>query len=301
MKLTYKILWLDDQMDDFIEDGIKDELEEFLFDNGFNPDIYPVKDSKKFLELVDNTFDLILTDYNLNDSNGHEIIKKIRSQEFSVMAEILFYTAKAEELAKTDRISRVSFLETNSKLGNHNELVLEEVKKLIGLTIKKFQHIVSMRGMIMHETSSLDLQMANIVKIQLKNPKLKESLKPVLENIFDEILKSAEEKYTRAKSRKAKDILKDNVLFNSSQKIYALGQILNIMKETDFSKDYSNEIILIRNQFAHSELMINDKGKEVFKVKGKELVFDDELCKKIRTDINKHKANLDRLIEKLND
>ena len=45
--------------------------------------------------------------------------------------------------------------------------------------------------------------------------------------------------------------------------------------------------------------MVNAEGKEVFKVRGEELVFDDELCRKIRTDINKHKANLDRLIEQL--
>lgn len=298
MKLTYKILWLDDKIDEFIEDEIISEIEKFLLDNGFKPEVTPLDSTKDFLEAVNDTYDLILTDYHLNDINGHDIIKTIRGQDYSIMSEILFYTAQAD-LVDTDRINRVSFLETNTLLGDHKELVLQAVKSLIGLTIKKFQHIVAMRGMIMHETSSLDLQMAYIVREQLKNPDLKDAIEPVLKSIFDEILKNAEEKYIRAQSRKAKEILRDNVLFNSSQKIYALGQILNIINEPDFSEDYSNEIILIRNQFAHSELTINSEGKEVFQVKGEELVFDEELCKKIRVDINKHKTNLDRLIEQL--
>lgn len=42
------------------------------------------------------------------------------------------------------------------------------IMDLINLTISKFQNIVTMRGMIMQETSSLDLKMDNIVKAQLK-------------------------------------------------------------------------------------------------------------------------------------
>ena len=188
MKLTYKILWLDDKIDEFIEDEIIQEIEEYLISNGFTPEVMALDNTQDFLDTVNDTYDLILTDYHLNDSNGHEIIKTIRGQEYSIMSEILFYTAQAD-LADTDRINRVSFLETNTLLGDHKDLVLQAVKSLIGLTIKKFQHIVAMRGMIMHETSSLDLQMAHIVKTQPKNPEIQESLEPVLESIFDEILK----------------------------------------------------------------------------------------------------------------
>ena len=152
----------------------------------------------------------------------------------------------------------------------------------------------------MQETSSLDLKMENIVRSQLKNPNLAESIKPVLDNIFDSILANAKEKYDKATDRKTKIILKDNVLFNSSQKIIALGEVLKIMKEEDFSKAYTDEIILIRNQFAHSELMKGDDGKEYFKVKNEEVYFDKDLCRNIRKDIIKHALNISKIEELLN-
>ena len=162
-----------------------------------------------------------------------------------------------------------------------------------------FQHIVAMRGMIMQETSSLDLKMENIVKLQLKNPELSKSISPVLENIFDNILANASEKFKKANARKVKDILRDNVLFNSSQKIFALGEILNILEEENFSEDYKKEIILIRNQFAHAELMRNESGKEYFKVKNKEVYFDKDLCREIRKNINKHALNISNIENKI--
>ena len=172
--------------------------------------------------------------------------------------------------------------------------------ELTDLTISKFQHIVTMRGMIMQETSSLDLKMENIVKSQLKNPDLSKEIQPVLENIFSNIHANAREKLKKAEGRKAKDILKDNVLFNSSQKVFALGEILTILKEKNFAEDYTNEIILIRNQFAHAELKKAEDGRDYFKVKGEEVYFDKDLCRKIRKDINKHIMNISVIESKLN-
>jgi len=46
----------------------------------------------------------------------------------------------------------------------HNEKVLLKAKELIELTVKKFQNIIAMRGMIMHETSDLDVTIQEILK-----------------------------------------------------------------------------------------------------------------------------------------
>ncbi|NBB29161.1 hypothetical protein [Cellulophaga sp. BC115SP] len=171
--------------------------------------------------------------------------------------------------------------------------------EVIDLTIAKFQNIVTMRGMIMHETSSLDLKMEEIVRNQLNNPRLKEHIVPLLDTIFDNIFANAKEKYKKAEKRKVNEILKDNVLFNSSQKIFALGAILEIMKEENFAPKYDEEVILIRNQFAHSELKKTKDGKEYFKVKGEEIYFDKELCKKIRRDLNEHITKINNLERKI--
>jgi len=302
MKIDYKILWLDNEIEAFIEDEFIPEIEEHLFAKGFNPIIVTTKNVTDFYSKLDDSYDLILTDFHLNDADGSQVIEEIRKADRSIFTEILFYTAKAD-LKDTDKISRVSFLETNKKTGSHQEVVISEIIKLINLTIKKFEHIVAIRGMIMHETSSLDIIMANLVKSFLDNPTNKDKIEDILKDIFSEIQVNAKEKYDKAVSNKTKIILKDNVLFNASQKVKALGKILKNLEMDDFSEDYENEIIWYRNKFAHAEIFKNEAGKDYFKVKveGKddELIFDEEMCGAIRRNIIKHKLNLNNFSTKL--
>ncbi len=190
MKLEYKILWLDDYIQDFIDLEAIEEIEKHLSNNGFIPNVKTVKKSSDFFTLLDDSFDLILTDFHMNDMNGDEVVEQIRSSQYSIMTEILFYTAKAD-LKDTQKISRVSFLETNASTDEHIEKVISRTIELIDLTIKKFQHIVTMRGMIMHETSSLDEMSFEIITDYLT----KTDNADIKESIFDEIISFYERKF----------------------------------------------------------------------------------------------------------
>ena len=64
-------------------------------------------------------------------------------------------------------------------------------------------------------------------------------------------------------------------------------------------EDFKKEVIRVRNQFAHSVLDTDENGREFFRNKSEGITFDSEFCKKIRKDINKHKKNLDLLIDQL--
>ena len=67
MKLEYKILWLDDKIDDFIDDGYLEEIEEHLIDEEFNPFIDKTNNQQDFYTYLNkNNYDLILTDFHLN-------------------------------------------------------------------------------------------------------------------------------------------------------------------------------------------------------------------------------------------
>lgn len=299
MKLDYKIIWVEDKIDTKPFIALRQNINEHLVNEFFNVHIETAEDFDEFKEKYEasKTFDLIITDLNLNESHGSQVIDFVRDVKH-IMTEIFFYSANSELSAtKLVNSSRITFHQMD-EASAYRELGAS-IMDLINLTISKFQNIVAMRGMIMQETSSLDLKMDNIVKTQLKNPTLSEEIKPVVENIFNNIFANAEEKYKKAKARKSKEILRDNILFNSSQKIYALGEILKILKEENFSGDYSKEIILIRNQFAHAELKINEDGKEYFKVKGEEVYFDEKLCREIRKNIIKHLNNISKLEVKL--
>lgn len=292
MKLDYKILWLDDQIKDFIEDEIIEEVEEYLSLQGFRPEIITTSKSDDFFEKLDNSYDLILTDYHLNDINGDEVIKKIRSQDYSVMTEILFYTAKAD-LKDTDKISRVSFLETNTLLGDHRDEVLRATINLIELTIKKFQSIVAMRGMIMHETSSLDVEMENILQKIVDGS---QSPEEVIATIKKKYIKSNEE--FNKNIDKVDDIESILRTIGASHRWRAIVRILSDGEIKSVMADYEKEIILIRNKFAHAEL-IDDGERQYFRDRKNGLDFNEDFCKKVREDLLKHKGNIDRLNSEL--
>jgi CheY-like chemotaxis protein len=292
MKLDYKILWLDDQIKDFIEDEIIEEVEEYLSLQGFRPEIITTSKSDDFFAKLDNSYDLILTDYHLNDINGDEVIKKIRSQDYSVMTEILFYTAKAD-LKDTDKISRVSFLETNTLLGDHRDEVLRATINLIELTIKKFQSIVAMRGMIMHETSSLDVEMENILQKIFKNSKTPDDITAVIKK-----------KYKKSNEEFNENIDKDDDIesifrtIGASHRWRAIVRNLSAGEIKSVMADYEKEIILIRNKFAHAEL-IDDGERQYFRDRKNGLDFNEDFCKKVREDLLKHKGNIDSLNSEL--
>ncbi len=302
MNLKYKILWLDDKIEElFIEDEYINEVKAYLIGKGFTPIVDTVSNEADFFAKLNDSYDLILTDYNLNEDrtrDGNKIINEVR--EKSIFTEILFYSAMGE-VKESNRLDRITFIETNKKSGYHQEILLKELLKLIDLTIKKFQNIIAMRGMIMHETSSLDAQMIEIIIKSLNNKKI--SFNELACGIYEDLIKLFSNKASFVNECKEKNkfskLTKDNFVFSANYKIQTLSQILKDLSIEDFSSDYKNEINEIRNKFAHAVLEIDDKGREYFKYKADGLIFDENLCENIRKNILKHSENLDSLENEL--
>lgn len=313
MKIDYKILWLDDKIQDFKDDEYIDEIIQHLKKEEFNPIIHETNDQSKFFDyLNNNTYDLILTDFHLNENNnnqgrdGDTIVEAVRAQ--NIFTEILFYTAKAPLQGKL-KWDRISFLETAELPDDHHEEVVIKVKKLIDLTIEKFHDIVVMRGMIMNETSDLDNQKINLINkfINSAEPDSVNQLKLDILNEINEHFSSKLRKVNgkwKIEDKGFRDLIKDDFVFSAAYKIKTLGWILNNISENDFSNQYKEEIINIRNLFAHAilEEEKDDKGKITRKYfKRGDITFDANKCKEIRNNIHKHKENLKKLEEKLNE
>ncbi|WP_315012041.1 hypothetical protein [Capnocytophaga leadbetteri] len=298
MKLEYKILWLDDNKKAIEEDSYSSEIEEHLREKAFIPEIVLVDHKDEFFRNLDSVdFDLILTDFNLNDTDtGDKIIQQVRNR--SIFTEIMFYSAQSE-IKNTINLDRITFLDTSKTTSkNHYQDVIEKAISLIDLTIKKFENIVVMRGMIMQETSSLDTTIENIVNKYIATLD-EENKKLFLDDIFINIEKNVKEKYDKAQSKKYNKILKDNVLFSSDQKIKVLGKILIELKSEDFSNGYSEDIILNRNKLAHAELIKNEQDKYCFKSKGNKIIFDEVFCQNIRKDLIYYREKIENLQEKI--
>lgn len=305
MQIEYKILWLDDQIESFIDDEYVDEIKDYLESEGFEAIIETVDNSDDFFSQLDSTFDLILTDYHMDTMNGDEVVNKIRNDS-KIFSEILFYTAKMD-LKDICKIDRVSFLQTESQGDTHEKAVVKKIKSLIDLTIQKFHDIVVMRGMIMNETSDMDnhkLEMIQnyINKSDTENTEdLKLDILSQINTLFSDKLKYVDGDW-KTKPNGLKKLIKDNFVYSADYKIKTLSWILNQLSEEDFSKEYQDEIIKIRNKFAHAKLEIDLlTGRKFFKHGQDGITFDEAFCKKIRTDIIKHKKNLKSLENKLNE
>tara|TARA_R110002033_G_scaffold170670_3_gene213766 strand:+ start:3848 stop:4777 length:930 start_codon:yes stop_codon:yes gene_type:complete len=303
MKLDYKILWLDDKIKSVVltdyEDDIED-LKDYIKSLGFKETIDFVRTEDELFSKLDEVreYDLIMTDYHLdeikgNTRNGDDIIKTIRERD--IFTEIMFYSAQGE-VKDTDRLDRITFFESFKVLGDdHYEKIFRKAKELIELTVRKFQNIVAMRGMIMHETSILDEFCFELISDYLT----KTDSKKVKESIFDEIISFYKRKFEEVskykKNGRIDKVLNDPLLFSFSQRANTLKSIIEEINFDDFIDEFKLRVIKIRNQFAHSILEINEDGIEVFRNKSEDITFDEELCKQIRLDIINHKGNLDSL------
>jgi CheY-like chemotaxis protein len=305
MKIDYKILWLDDKMNEILDEEYPNEIRTFLINQGFEPSIVPVKNEKEFFEALDDSFDLILTDYHLNETtsntrNGDAIIEEVRNK--SIFTEIMFYSAQGD-LADTVKKDRITFFDTGRIIGNiHYDKIVKKAISLIALTIKKFQHVVVMRGMIMNETSSLDMQMLEIIKLALKSEEINfDELAPKIYDELNELYNSKNEFVNKCrKDSKFLTLTKDNFVFSAEYKIKTLREILGNLDIADFSEEYKEEINSMRNKFAHAILLKDEKtGREYFQHGESGLTFDEDLCKRIRTDIVKHRKNFDNTIAKI--
>ena len=313
MKLDYKILWLDDKIQDFKDDEYIDEIKNYLISEEFNPIIDETNDQSKFFNYLEsNTYDLILTDFHLNESkdnkgiDGNNVVEMVRDK--NVFTEILFYTAKAQLEGKL-KWDRISFLETEQfGKAKHHEKVVEKIIGLINLTIEKFHDIVVMRGMIMNETSYLDEEKKTLLKLFIGLEKYKDNIPQLRDRLFQEVDEFLIEKRGKIdkciENKNLNNLIKDNTLFSADKKISAMSEILQIIGQVDFSNDYKKEIINIRNDFAHAKLEeeIDVNGKVIRKYfKKGNIDFDQSYCRIIRSNIKKHKNNLETLKNKLNE
>jgi CheY-like chemotaxis protein len=300
MKLNYKIIWVEDKIETKPFESIKNNIESFLTDKFFNVDIYTAEDFDEFKEIFEanGSFDLVITDYSLNDSHGNEVIDFIRMDK-NILTEVFFYSANTQlRTVGLANSSRISFY-TLEGTGYHAELQ-RKIEELIALTIAKFEHIVSMRGMIMHEASSLDEQTFEMVVKYVTNTD-----DDIRTKLYDELISFFERKFNDSskfkKNNNINSVIKDPLLLSSAQRANVLSTIIDKKGFDNFIGDFKKDVISIRNQFAHAVLAVNEDGREYFKNKSGDRDFNSEFCKEIRQNIIKHKKNLDDLEVKINE
>jgi CheY-like chemotaxis protein len=291
MKLDYKIVWVEDKIDSKPFIALVKTISNYLENEFFNVTIETAEDVDEFKEkfAIHDKFDLIITDLNLNESHGDEVIDYIRDEKH-IMTEVFFYSANSELKEKPLlNNNRITFYQLDTQ--NVYKALEKEIIELIDLTISKFQHIVSMRGMIMHETSDLDVQ-------------IQELLSQIISvGDSDNIIATIKKKYIKSNDGFNKKMIGLDDLNEILMRIGANHRLRALNRNIDFPEikkhleTYKEDIIDVRNQFAHAVL---DEESQLF-VTHNGLKFNSESCRKIRGDIQKHMKNLESLIEKLSE
>jgi CheY-like chemotaxis protein len=300
MNLNYKILWLDNDLQSYIDNGSVKSVEDFLSERGFEPIIEKVVDEANLDDALSKcNYDLIISDYNLENTTGDVIIENIRNTK-RLDTEILFYTAQSSYKTKPEVKERLAFIERLTfQIGR--DTLLNKIEKVITLSIQKLLELNATRGLITAATSDLDVETEEIImllktKQNTEEDKLKEF---VTEKVVEPLRKRLEKFWENYGTfddyfHKIDAVKKWEILRELLKPLSNENSDIKTFLETN--KTYQNEVIELRNKFAHAKAE-NKDGVTVLKGQlGKEdFEFDEAKCIEIRKNLIKHKNSISSL------
>ena len=301
MKLIYKILWIEDQMNSIR--GRKRVISNYIRDEkGFELEINEIQTFEEFKQKVGfeslKDYDLLLVDLNLDDDesgDGNKIIEEIRNND--IYTEIIFYSshyAHLIDLLKENRTEGIFTSERNQ--------IDTKAKKIIDVTLHKIQDVNNLRGLIMAEVAELDRLKKNI--IQKFNKEADSDFKKYIkEDVFSKIKEDLESLKCLVKVEESEcshdeinlEELQNNFFYDSFKKSRTVNKIKSKKcSQIDFKhEDYRKDVIAKRNVLAHQKEDEDSIGKFLLYPNGDRLEFTEEHCIKIRKDIKKYKTLLE--------
>ena len=310
MQLHYNILWIDNDIEDYIATGDVSSISTYLSELGFVPNLVTVKDEESFDEnLLKFKYDLIISDFNLNNTTGDLIIEKVR-EEKGYDTEILFYSAKVNFRENPEVMQRLAFLDRIS-FHTGRDTFLDKIEKLIRLTVNKLLELDATRGLITSATSELDVLIEDITLdlVYGKLNKSEEEARLIGEDYISQFLDKSSAKFRQRlnengfrgvlssieafrKWRIFRDVLKEYFKVDNDPYV---KEFLNQ------NKTYFDQVINIRNKFAHAKEMTKDGKKCLVGQIGKEdFVYSIEQCVEIRQNIIRHKQSFIHIVDHLN-
>jgi hypothetical protein len=300
MRLNYYILWVED--DDSWYKTTSELFCETIFDSSFNPIIERKKSLDEVIEDINDSglkkFDILLIDFNLrNSKSGDSIIDYIRNH--NIYTDIIFYSSDKQLIV--DSIKEHLF---EGVYHSDRKEIEDKFEKVFKTTIKKIEEINSMRGLIVGETSELDALIEEHLNYYIEPPFIdKFNIDKFLE---DKVFLKLGEKLSFLKDEYSNIGLKGILPhIEAIRKWELLRGILKVNKDhksyiSEFlllNARYQDDVIQIRNKFAHAQVIVKDDGKEVLKalIGNEHFEFDHESFKKIREDLINHRNSLLKL------
>jgi len=264
MKVEYKVLWFEDQFD--AVEGDVERLKLLVSDNGFIPDIIH-KDSITAEEIENlanklafyNPYDLIIFDYDLGrqSENGLSIAAHLRSKIFTDM---VFYSGQVPQ----DLRKKLYESEVDGVFIVHRDTFYDDIEPIIEDHIKKMSDINNIRGVVMSETSKMDLEIRKILIDISKHGDVTKS-EAVLTKLKTRLLKKVEERQKVIENIATIEDAANNFIITTFDNVrVSLKELIGDIGE-ELLKDGSlvHRIQVERNTLAHCNCELTDDGRMI--------------------------------------
>lgn len=295
MKISYKILWIDDQLDHIEEDRIG--AEEFLEQFGIHADISTVTNpaDQSIPDSVEKhirnpELDLLLVDYHMDGMNGAELVDRIRNTD-SVYLPVIFYSARDIE----DILKAAYDAQLDGVYITHRNQLIGKFRKVVQSLLKKEHTTKRTRGLLMEEVSEIDARFKAIYesvweKLSEDN---RQKLIQYLKNIIADQAKNAEKKSEKFPADlESFSRHMDEKFLSPSYDTFTRWRIVCKMLEymeydsgnREILKEFKNRLLDLRNTYAHrtkQELQEN---------------HSEDQCVEIRREIRRQLDNVNHII-----
>ncbi len=301
MKITYKILWIDDDRESIMQD--KRDITDFLEEFGIQADISIITNSEEqsIPDLVDKyindpEIDILLVDYHMDDMKGDELISKIRKTDH-VYLPVIFYSAYGiEDIRKAAYEAQLDGV----YIADRGYLVRKFYEVARSL-LNKEHTTKRTRGLLMEEVSEMDAKFKHIYDYVWE--KISEENRQALYKYVTKEIVKGWPKSAKKKLEKFPTDFKDfsahmkESFFTTLYDTYTRWRIVSRMLrylDDDLSDDQEilkdfKRLLDDRNTYAHSTIAeLQEKHSK-------------DVCVRIRRKVRHQQDNIDRILRRINE
>jgi len=305
MKLTYNILWIDDDLDSIEED--QRSITEFLEDFGIYANISPLTNSEDqsiddlLSEHLSNPdLDILLVDYMMEDMDGAKLVDLIRNTKHVYLPVIFYSSSPLEVLLQAAYDAQLDGVYIAQR-----DFLIQKFQDVANSLLNKEHTIKRVRGLLMEEVSEFDEKLNDIyhkIWTGLSDDHKETLMLYLKESIVQKRAESANQRFEDFPTN-IDDFSQhmSSQFLSKSYDTYTRCRIVNKMlgfmnkdfgdRKQIFKEFFTNgnrdSINHLRNTYAHTPLQQLQQSHSL------------ENCVSIRKELHRQLSNIDRIIDHL--
>jgi hypothetical protein len=295
MRLTYKILWFEDD-EGFFEFLRRDEIKRHLDEKGFNTEIQRMGGGEDLQTILSEAqkADLLVMDYGLEESHfGDEITRQVR--DGNINTEVVLYSARGV----SDLRRYVYEKELDGVYCRPRDGITQEVLPIIDSTIKKILDLENSRGLVMTELGELDIIMNEIImSVHDSSEDRQAFIRGKLKERLDSQLKSLSERVENFDSLGTNDLIEEIDSSKRLSMMLSICRTFNLSPQRKKLAGFDEKVLFPRNCLGHGIPEVIEGGY-VFHHRGKDFIYNDQTSAALRNEFREFRRSLESLREEI--